>query len=121
MHGYLMLAERLAEDGARFAAGWNFGPAEADAGPCLGLADKLARSWGNGAAWNRDDGMHPREAHFLKLDASKAKTCLDWQPQLPLPQALEWIVEWYRAFQAGADLATLTRAQIERYESLLQP
>lgn len=121
LHGYLVLAERLAEDGARFAAGWNFGPAEADARPVSWLADKLARSWGNGAAWDRDDGIHPREAHFLKLDASKSKTCLGWQPQLPLPQALEWIVEWYRAFQAGADLRHLTRVQIERYESLLQP
>ena len=65
--------------------------------------------------------VHPREAHFLKLDASKARSCLGWQPHLPLPQALEWIVEWYRAFQAGADLRRLTRAQIERYESLLQP
>jgi hypothetical protein len=44
-----------------------------------------------------------------------------WQPHLPLPQALEWIVEWYRAFQAGADLRRLTQAQIRRYEALLQP
>ena len=34
----------------------------------------------------------------------------------PLTQALEWIVEWYRAFQAGADLRLITRTQIERYE-----
>jgi CDP-glucose 4,6-dehydratase len=115
-----MLAERLAEDAARFGAGWNFGPAEADARPVSWLADKLTQLWGNCAAWDRDEGMHPREAHFLKLDASKSKSCLGWQPQLPLPQALEWIVEWYRAFQAGADLPRLTRAQIEQYESLSQ-
>jgi len=36
-----------------------------------------------------------------------------------LHKALGWIVEWYRAFQAGADLALLTRSQIERYEALL--
>jgi CDP-glucose 4,6-dehydratase len=121
LHGYLVLAERLAEDGAGFGAGWNFGPAEADARPVSWLADRLAQSWGNGATWVRDDGSHPREAHFLKLDASKAKSYLGWQPHLPLPQALEWIVEWYRAFQAGADLRRLTQAQIRRYEALLQP
>ena len=64
--------------------------------------------------------MHPREAHYLKLDASKARACLDWHPVLPLSQALDWIVEWYRAFQAGADLRRLTRTQIERYEALSQ-
>ena len=59
------------------------------------------------------------EAHYLKLDASKARACLDWHPVLPLKQALDWIVEWYRAFQAGDDLRRLTREQIERYESTL--
>ena len=58
------------------------------------------------------------EAHALKLDASKAKLALNWHPVLPLAQALSWIVEWYRAFQAGADLGSLTRAQIARYEAL---
>jgi CDP-glucose 4,6-dehydratase len=119
LHGYLMLAERLAEDASRFAGGWNFGPAEADAKPVSWMADELARSWGNGAAWKRDAVAHPPEAHFLKLDASKARACLDWRPVLPLHQALHWIIEWYRAFQAGADLRFLTRAQIERYEALL--
>jgi CDP-glucose 4,6-dehydratase len=120
LHGYLVLAERLAEDPASFGCGWNFGPAEADARPVSWLADALARSWGNGAAWGRDAASHPAEAHFLKLDASKARSYLGWQPHLPLPQALEWIVEWYRAFQTGADLRLLTRLQIKRFDALLQ-
>ena len=86
----------------RFACGWNFGPAESDAKPVSWVADELVHSWGDGASWICDARMHPQEAHFLKLDASKAKTCLDWHPVLPLHQALDWIVEWYRAYQAGA-------------------
>jgi CDP-glucose 4,6-dehydratase len=120
LNGYLTLAERLAQDAPRFAGGWNFGPAEADARPVSWIADRLVRLWGDGASWNRDAGEHPREANFLKLDASIAKSELDWQPRLPLQQALEWIVEWYRGLQAGADPRRLTRAQIDRYESLLQ-
>lgn len=118
LHGYLLLAERLAEDASGFAGGWNFGPAEADAKPVSWVADELARLWGNGASWDRDCGAHPAEAHFLRLDAAKARSYLDWHPCLPLHQALDWIVEWYRAFQAGADLRHLTRLQIERYEAL---
>ena len=118
LRGYLMLAERLTEDSHRFASGWNFGPVDADAKPVSWIADELVRSWGDGAAWIQDTATHPREAHALKLDASKAKTCLDWHPVLPLKPALQWIVEWYRAFQAGADLRQLTRTQIERYEAL---
>ena len=116
LHGYLTLAERLTEDANRFASGWNFGPAEGDTKPVSWIADVLARSWGHGASWSTDVGTHPREAQSLKLDTSRANVCLDWHPVLPLNQTLEWIVEWYRAFQTGADLANLTRRHIERYE-----
>jgi CDP-glucose 4,6-dehydratase len=119
LRGYLLLAERLAEDPGRFASAWNFGPAEADAKPVSWIGDQLVRLWGNHASWIEDAGMHPRESHYLKLDASKARTCLNWHPSVPLNLALEWIVEWYRAFQAGANLGHLTRTQIERYETLL--
>jgi len=118
LRGYLMLAEKLTEDAARFAAGWNFGPANEDARPVSWIADELVQSWGKGAAWTQDTSAHPHEAHALKLDASKAKSCLGWQPTLPLKQALGWIVEWYRAFQSGSDLQRLTRKQIEQFESL---
>jgi CDP-glucose 4,6-dehydratase len=120
LRGYLMLAERLTADPSRFASGWNFGPADADAKPVSWIADELARSWGDHASWNHDAATHPREAHSLKLDASKAGACLDWHPVLPLKLALDWIVEWYGAFRAGADLRRLTQTQIARYEALSQ-
>ena len=120
LRGYLMLAERLTEDGHRFASAWNFGPDDADAKPVSWIVEELARSWGDHASWNQDFRAHPQESHSLKLDTSKARTCLDWRPMLPLNRALEWIVEWYKAFQAGADLRRLTQTQIERYEALSQ-
>jgi CDP-glucose 4,6-dehydratase len=118
LRGYLMLAERLSTDPVNFACGWNFGPADADAKPVSWIADELAGAWGGGARWAQDEASHPHEAHALKLDASKAKAYLGWYPVLPLKPALEWIVEWYRAFQDGSDLQSLTRNQIERYEAL---
>jgi CDP-glucose 4,6-dehydratase len=120
LRGYLMLAERLTEDPSRFASGWNFGPADADAKPVSWIADELVRSWGNHASWSHDAATHPREAHSLKLDVSKAAACLDWHPVLPLRLALDWIVEWYGAFRAGGDLRGLTQTQIARYEALSQ-
>jgi CDP-glucose 4,6-dehydratase len=116
--GYLMLAERMATD-VHASGGWNFGPVDSDAKPVAWLAEHLAEAWGAGALWSQDHAAHMPEAHFLKLDASKAKTFLAWRPHLALYEALDWIVEWYRAFQAGADLRLLTRTQIERYEARL--
>jgi CDP-glucose 4,6-dehydratase len=120
LRGYLLLAERLTEDGAQVSSGWNFGPVDGDVMPVSWIADELARSWGKQASWSQDSAVHPREAHALKLDASRAGIYMDWHPVLPLKQALGWIVEWYQAFQSGEDLRQLTLKQIERYENLLQ-
>ena len=118
VRGYLMLAERLAENSSRSGSGWNFGPAEADAKPVSWIADRLVALWGKNASWRNDAANHPREAHYLKLDASRAKAELGWRTLLPLNNALDWVVEWYRAFQDGNDLQRLTLSQIERYEAL---
>jgi CDP-glucose 4,6-dehydratase len=118
LRGYLMLAERLADKGSCLAAAWNFGPVTEDAKPVSWIATELTRRLAGQASWRRDARPQFPEAHFLKLDTSKATSQLGWRPILPLNTALEWVVEWYRAFQVGADLARLTRAQIERYEAL---
>lgn len=118
LRGYLILAERLLEDPKDFASGWNFGPADEDAKPVSCIADKLVHAWGTEAKWICDGALHPYEAHSLKLDASKAKSYLNWHPLLPLNSALKWIVAWYRSFQERADLGKLTRAQIKEYEAL---
>jgi CDP-glucose 4,6-dehydratase len=119
LRGYLELAERLSRDGASFNSGWNFGPADRDAKPVSWIADRLAHEWGEGASWFHDSRVHPGESRMLKLDASKAAADLQWRPVLPLADALGWVVEWYRAVSQEADLARLTRSQIERYEDLL--
>jgi len=116
--GYLALAERLYEKPAGFAEAWNFGPDEAEAVPVETVATTVTRLWGPPAAWKADAGEHPHEAHFLRLDSSKARARLDWRPRLKLPLALEWTVDWYRRQAQGADARQLTLGQIERYMGL---
>jgi CDP-glucose 4,6-dehydratase len=118
LRGYLMLAERLHAQPTKFSGAWNFGPVESDAKPVSWIADNLVRLWGGSAGWVHDTGTYPHEAHYLKLDASKAKAYLEWQPLLPLREALDWIVEWYRAFQTHRELREIVTAQIERYQEL---
>lgn len=119
LRGYLTLAERLVEDGQRFATGWNFGPVDDDAKPVSWIAEELARLWGSPASWNLDTGCHPNESHSLKLDASKAGVYLDWHPVLQLKPTLAWIADWYKAFQSGANLQAMTLNQITQYDALL--
>lgn len=118
LSGYLQLAERLCAAPRDFAEGWNFGSNEEDAVPVETVVSTVARLWGSPAGWTTDKGSHPHEAHFLKLDSTKARARLGWRPRLRLQTALEWTVEWYKQQALGADARQLTLAQIERYMSL---
>ncbi|WP_246686574.1 MULTISPECIES: CDP-glucose 4,6-dehydratase [unclassified Methylobacterium] len=118
LSGYLRLAESLAgHDGAGFAEGWNFGPADEDCQPVARVVERLAATWGGGAAWHLSAGPHPHEATFLKVDASKARARLSWDRRLRLDEALAWTAEWYRAQGEGGAAADLTLDQIARYEA----
>lgn len=121
LQGYITLAEQLLSGKPDFVTAFNFGPSEDDAWPVERIADKLAAMWGNGASWVRDNAPSVHEAHYLKLDSSKARSELGWRPRLNLETALDWTLRWYRQCQNGADMATETRAQIARYEQLRAP
>jgi len=118
LSGYLVLGQRLLQDGQPFAEAWNFGPAEEDARPVHWIADYLTNAWGDGAGWVQDEGVNPHEAHYLKLDSSKARARLGWRPRWSLPEALDKIVSWHRACRAEADLAAVCLHQINQYISL---
>lgn len=121
LSGYLLLAEKLCEDGPSYAQGWNFGPSDDDARPVHWIADRLAQNWGEGARWVHERGDHPHEAHWLKLDCAKARARLHWKPRWSLAQTLERIVQWHRRHQAGADLRALTLQQIQEYSNHQAP
>ncbi len=118
LRGYLTLAERLYEGGVDFAEGWNFGPNDADAKSVGWIVKELAGQWGSGATWSVDQGEHPHEATYLKLDISKAKARLDWSPRLDLVAALGMIVSWVHCYNEGQEMRQVTLDQIKQYSVL---
>jgi CDP-glucose 4,6-dehydratase len=118
LRGYLTLAEQLFEHGPSFGEGWNFGPNDEDAKPVGWIVEQMAALWGSSAQWQIDTGEHPHEAHYLKLDISKARSRLDWHPALRLQDALALTIDWSKQRQAGANMRQLTLAQIHAYQAL---
>jgi CDP-glucose 4,6-dehydratase len=105
-------------EGRKFASGWNFGPRDDDALPVATLVQKLAALWGEGATYSVDTTAQVHEATFLKLDCSRARALLEWQPRLGIDSALAWTVEWHKAKQAGANMREVTAQQINRFAAL---
>jgi CDP-glucose 4,6-dehydratase len=116
LSGYLLLAEKLYTDGAIYAEAWNFGPNDEDAKPVQWIVERLTNVWGEGASWLLDEGNHPHEANYLKLECSKAKTRLNWHPKWHLDEALAKIVAWQKQYQQDVDMKAVTLAQISAYQ-----
>ncbi|CCQ75635.1 CDP-glucose 4,6-dehydratase [Magnetospira sp. QH-2] len=113
--GYLQLAQKLATEGASFADGWNFGPGPESEQPVRTLVERGLTLWGDDAQWATENEPQPHEATYLKLDVSKARGKLGWNPRWDLSTTLDKTFGWYRAWHDGADMAALTRRQIKDY------
>ena len=120
LSGYLLLAQRLYENGPEFAEAWNFGPDDADARPVAWVVQRLCELWGKGAAYRINQGDHPHEANYLKLDCSKAKSLLGWQPQWNLEESLGHIVDWTKGYQKGMNVRAICLEQIAAYQKCLE-
>ncbi|MDA0959197.1 MAG: CDP-glucose 4,6-dehydratase [Proteobacteria bacterium] len=114
LSGYLMLAEKLYSDGGAFAEAWNFGPNDEDAKSAGWIVERLC-ALTPGARWKTESAKQPHEAGLLKLDSSKAKAELGWDPRWNLETALSKTTEWHRAWRNREDMAAITTQQIQIY------
>jgi len=119
LSGYLTLAQKLYENGLRYAEAWNFGPDDSDAKPVEWIVQRMCAKWGGDASYEIDKGEHPHEAHYLKLDCSKAKTEMGWHPRWSLEKAIDSIIDWTKAYKENEDLREKCLKQIEEYSNLI--
>jgi CDP-glucose 4,6-dehydratase len=115
--GYLELSKRLYEEGPAFAGAWNFGPDDDSVRPVEWLANIFCEKWGGKKLCRIISKSQLHEAHYLKLDCSKAKSMLNWYPRWKLETAVEKVIVWTRAYRDNADMLGISLKQIEEYEN----
>lgn len=114
LSGYLVLAQKLYQTPQDYAEGWNFGPFDDDAKPVDWILNKMVAKWPD-SSWQLDQDAHPHEAGYLKLDISKAKSRLQWQPTWQLEKTLERIVKWHQAWLNKQDMQAICLQEINEY------
>lgn len=117
LSGYLILAEKLYTEGSKYADAWNFGPDENDAKNVEWIVKKFCENIKTSAGYEikKDEQYH--EATYLKLDTSKARQYLQWQPNWNLDIAIEKIIEWHNNSQDIGQIQANTIKQIQDYMS----
>jgi CDP-glucose 4,6-dehydratase len=115
--GYLQLAEKLYVQGTNFAGGWNFGPDENDTQTVEAITAMLVSHWGNDASYKvENNNRNAHEAQTLRLDCTKARTLLKWQPRWNLETTLNQISRWHKAFLSGTNMHHYCLDEIKNYQ-----
>jgi CDP-glucose 4,6-dehydratase len=114
LSGYILLAEKLLENASDFAQAWNFGPNDEDAKPVNWMIRHLKTQCPDVQVL-LESSPQPHEANYLKLDISKARKSMGWQPRWRLAEALERTVEWHKAWRQGKNMSAFSLIQIADY------
>lgn len=110
---YMLLAAKQYENAA-LAGCYNVGPDECDCLTTGKLVNLFCDRWGD-VTWRDVSVELPHEANFLKLDCSKIKAVLGWQPKWHIDEAIARTVEWTKVWQADSDIGELMEKQINDF------
>lgn len=115
LSGYLLLAERLYDNGKSFADAWNFGPEQTDSYTVRWIAEYLC-SQIHSSNCKGSENPQPHEANNLQLDISKARKQLGWHPRWDLETALGHTLSWHSAWKNNSNMSEISLEQIRKYQ-----
>jgi CDP-glucose 4,6-dehydratase len=122
LNGYICLAEDAYKDPNRYSDSFNFGPSDDGCLPVANILKLAQKFWGSPTEIDFSKSSNLHEAQFLKLDISKAKQLLNWEPIWNIEKTIQHTVDWYKVFISNPESHDTTRAytigQIDQFCSL---
>lgn len=112
--GYLVLAQRLHDEGPAQAAPWNFGPDESDVWSVRQVVTALNQHMPLQIEFAAH-AVGPHEAMTLRLDSAKSRHHLRWKPVWTLDEALRRVVDWHLGWRHKEDVRDVCASQIDDY------
>ena len=98
LSGYVLLGQRLLEGDKEFADAWNFGPYEKDNVQVITLVERIKSFWNKVDYVIAEDSKNFHEAGLLKLECSKARFLLGWEPVWDFEKSVFVTTRWYKSF-----------------------
>lgn len=116
LSGYLWLGALMLSDNKKYSQAWNFGPNDNDVISVEEVLLKATKIWGKGN-YILDTNHQLHEANLLKLDISKSKFQLNWNPIYNSNEAIIKTIEWYKEYydENNNNMKDFTIKQIKEY------
>ena len=115
LFGYILLAEKMWENGKKFSQGWNFGPTKDDEKPVSWITKFIENNTDKEINFEIDSSFQPHEEKYLKLNCIKAISELGWTSKMNIEKTLLWTLNWYDEFMKGNDMKEFTEKQIDEF------
>lgn len=116
--GYLEVAALQYND-ATIASAYNIGPNDEDAVNTGTITTMFCDYWnkltGADIKWIDQYDGGPHEAGFLKLDCTKIKSKLGWNPVWNIDDTMDRLTKWYKVYKEDGDICAITENQIADY------
>lgn len=103
LRGYLMLGQKLFDNGKAYSGGWNFGPPASGTLPVKKIIEAMILHLKQGSYECPESSSVVHETLNLRLDISKAFTYLGWHPVLDLDETIRCTVAGYES-EFGKDV-----------------
>lgn len=115
LSGYLLLAQKLLEEGELFSEGWNFGPSDKESINVLDMLILFKNNWDKiSYDYNKQVDFY-KEAKYLRLDCTKASENMNWKSVWPIQKAVEKTAQWYKNYYEKGEI--LSEIHLQEYIS----
>ncbi len=113
LSGYLALGSKLLDGRKEFSDNWNFGPNESSNLTVREVVLRAKKHWDMIGYDIQEDKNAVHEAHFLKLDSTRAHTKLKWKNVWDFQATIEWTVNWYKNYYENKK--SLSQKDLDQY------
>lgn len=114
LYGYLLTGYFAFNDKKKYATGYNLAPLQERDITVAELVENLIEKIGKGE-FKIIENQNKHEAHFLRLDSTKARNELQWKNILDFDAICKYTADWYKVYLEKGDIIKFTNQQIENY------
>lgn len=119
LYGYLLAGINSYSDYQTHSTGYNFAPLHEKDIPVKDLIATLIHIMQEGKYQISTNNAKKHEAHFLRLDSTKARNLLQWSNLLNHKQSCIFTANWYTAYLHKENIHNITNSQLEEFFNLI--
>lgn len=112
LNGYIIYTQKIFLSKKSFPESLNFGPSKLANYSVIKVINQVTRYFKKKVSIKKNIGEKFKEHQYLSLNPSLAKVRIKWKSKLSLSETIKWTVDWYKEYDKGVKIYSLSERQI---------